>query len=133
MMLWGAPSHHPATGRSLLVAPRWSAVRTSPDVEQAESAPARAPDAERALCPGQPHWLGGHASRPPIHVGKAAHREGHCRPGPHADFGPVDRELKKILFYFLFGFKLNSNFKILYLNIQSSKNYEISSIGVIIL
>jgi hypothetical protein len=40
-------------------------------------------------------------------------------------------KIKKFLFYFSFGFKLNSNFKILYLNIQSSKNYETSSIGFI--
>jgi hypothetical protein len=39
---------------------------------------------------------------------------------------------KKILFYFSFGFKLNSNFKNLYLNIQSSKNYEISYVKFII-
>jgi hypothetical protein len=38
----------------------------------------------------------------------------------------------KFLFYFHFSFKLNSNFKNLYLNIQSSKNYEISSVGFII-
>jgi hypothetical protein len=30
---------------------------------------------------------------------------------------------KKFIFYFLLGFKLNLNFKKLYLNIQSSKNY----------
>jgi hypothetical protein len=48
-----------------------------------------------------------------------------------AEFG-FDPKLQKFLFYFSFGFKLISNFKILYLNIQSSKNYEISSVGFII-
>jgi hypothetical protein len=41
------------------------------------------------------------------------------------------RILKKNHFLFSFGFKLNSNFKNLYLNIKSSKNYEISSVGFI--
>jgi hypothetical protein len=68
-----------------------------------------------------PHWVG-HAPCEPGH-------EGRSRPGPHADFGPVAREFKKFIFYFSFGFKLNSNFKNLYLNIRSSKNYEISSVG----
>jgi hypothetical protein len=39
---------------------------------------------------------------------------------------------KQFLCYFSFNFKLNSNFKILYLNMQSSKNYKISSVGFII-
>jgi hypothetical protein len=63
----------------------------------------------------------------PCRVGRAPckpGREGRCRPGPGNS--------KKILFYFLFGFKLNSNFKKIYLNIQSSKNYEINSVGFII-
>jgi hypothetical protein len=63
----------------------------------------------------------------------ASGREGRCRLGPHADFGPVAREFKKFLFYFLLSFKLNPNFKKLYLNIQSSKIYEISYVGFIIL
>jgi hypothetical protein len=66
------------------------------------------------------------------HVSREPGREGCCRPEPRADFGPVARELKKFIFYFSFGFKLNSNFKNLCLKIQSSKNYEISSIGFII-
>jgi hypothetical protein len=48
----GAPSCHSATGRSLSVTPRWSVVRTPMDVERAESAPACALVAERALRPG---------------------------------------------------------------------------------
>jgi hypothetical protein len=43
--------------------------------------------------------------------------EGRCQPGPRADFGPVAQEFKKLLLYFSFGFKLNSNFKNLHLNI----------------
>jgi hypothetical protein len=46
----------------------------------------------------------GHALREPGH-------EVHCRPGPRANFGPVAQEFKKIIFYFSFGFKLNSNLK----------------------
>jgi hypothetical protein len=34
---------------------------------------ARAPDAERALRPGRPRWLVGHASRPPVHTRQAVH------------------------------------------------------------
>jgi hypothetical protein len=53
--------------------------------------------------------------------------------GARANFGPVAPEFKKkILFYFSFFFKLNSNFKFFYLNIQSCKNYETSSVGFII-
>jgi hypothetical protein len=128
----GAPSHHPTTGRSLPVAPRWSIVCAPSDVERAKSAPARTPYVERALLPGRPHWLVGRASRPPVYARQATRHKGRCRPGPRADFSPVTREFKKILFYFSFGFKLNSNFKNLYPNIQSSKSYEISSVGFII-
>jgi hypothetical protein len=63
---------------------------------------------------------------------RAPGREGRCHRGPCANFGLVAWKFKKILFYFSFGFKLNSNFKKLYLNIQSSKNYEISVVGFII-
>jgi hypothetical protein len=66
------------------------------------------------------------------HAPRELGHEGRCRPGPRADFSLVAREFKKFIFYFSFGFKLNSNFKILYLNIQNSKNYEISSVGFII-
>jgi hypothetical protein len=71
-----------------------------------------------------PHWID-RALCEPGH-------EGRCRPRPHADFVPVAREFKKFIFYFLFSFKLNSNFKNLYLNIQSFKTYEINFIGFII-
>jgi hypothetical protein len=67
----------------------------------------------------------GHAPRDPG-------REGRCRPGPRANFGPVAWEFKKFVFYFSFDFKLNSNFKNVYLNIRSSKNYEIGSAGFLI-
>jgi hypothetical protein len=49
-----------------------------------------------------------------------------------AQFWPSSRLKLKKYFLFLFGFKLNSNFRNLYLNIQSPKNYEISSVGFII-
>jgi hypothetical protein len=52
--------------------------------------------------------------------------------GPRSGFGPVAGLIRKIHFLFYFGFSLNSNFENLYLNIQSSKNYEISSIGFVI-
>jgi hypothetical protein len=42
-------------------------------------------------------------------------------------------KIRKIYFLFPSGFSLNSNFRNLYLNIQSSKNYEISSVGFIFL
>jgi hypothetical protein len=44
--------------------------------------------------------------------------------------GPLISEV--VLSQFPSGFSLNSNFKKLYLNIQTSKNYEISSVGFII-
>jgi hypothetical protein len=47
-------------------------------------------------------------------------------------FGPEAIFDLKFLFLFFIQFPLNSNFKILYLNIQSSKNYETSSVGFII-
>jgi hypothetical protein len=49
-------------------------VHAPSDVGRAESAPARAPDVERALRPGRPRWLVGCASRPPVHAGQATHR-----------------------------------------------------------
>jgi hypothetical protein len=44
----------------------------------------------------------------------------------------VERALRLGRPRWLIRFKLNSNFKNLYLNIQSFKNYEISSVGFII-
>jgi hypothetical protein len=55
-----------------------------------------------------------------------------CVHGPSSVLAQKPFKIKKILFYFSFDFKLNSNFKNLYLNIQSSKNYEINSVGFII-
>jgi hypothetical protein len=55
-----------------------------------------------------------------------------CARGPSSVLAQKPFKNKKFLFYFSFGFKLNSNFKNLYLIIQSSKNYEISSVGFII-
>jgi hypothetical protein len=53
---------------------------------------------ERALRAGRPHWLVVRVSRPSVRAGQAAPREpgreGRCRPGPRADFGPVAREFK---------------------------------------
>jgi hypothetical protein len=49
-----------------------------------------------------------------------------------ARFRPISNFKLKILFYSFIQFQLNSNFKKLYLNIQSSKNYEISSFRFII-
>jgi hypothetical protein len=63
---------------------------------------------------------------------------GHSRPSARCAHGPSSVSAqnpfknKKLLFYFSFGFKLNSNFKNLYRNIQRSKNYETSSVGFII-
>jgi hypothetical protein len=100
--------------------------------------------AERVLCPSRPHWLvvrrspSGrlHAAcvgpQRPLSAWAVPGRKGRCQPGPCADFGLVARIFKNFHFYFSFSFKLNSNFKNLYLNIQSSKNYEISSVGFII-
>jgi hypothetical protein len=56
----------------------------------------------------------------------------HCALGLSSVLAQKPFKNFKFISYFHFGFKLNSNFKILYLNIQSSKNYEISSIGFII-
>jgi hypothetical protein len=56
----------------------------------------------------------------------------HCVRGPSSILAQEPFRIRKFLFYFSFGFKLDSNFTILYLNIQSSKNYEISSVGFII-
>jgi hypothetical protein len=91
---------------------------------------------ERALRAGRPHWLVGRVSRPSVRAGQAARRVSRAAKAA-VGLGPVPISAwwlgnSKFLFYFSFGFKLNSNFKILYLNIQSSKNYEISSIGFII-
>jgi hypothetical protein len=47
-------------------------------------------------------------------------------------FGPEAIFRLKIPFLFFYSVQLISNIKNLYLNLQSSKNYEISSIGFII-
>jgi hypothetical protein len=70
----------------------------------------------------------GRASRPSVHAGQAAHRVSRAAMAT-VGLGTVPilarwlGNSKKFIFYFLLGFKLNSNFKKLYLNIQSSKNY----------
>jgi hypothetical protein len=53
-------------------------------------------------------------------------RQAECALGMWADLN------KNFSFLFSFSFNLNSNFENLYLNIQSSKNYDISSVGFII-
>jgi hypothetical protein len=52
--------------------------------------------------------------------------------GPVPSFGPVAREFKKFLFFFG-SVWIVSNFKNSYLFAQSSKNYEISFVGFLIL
>jgi hypothetical protein len=107
-------------------------VRASPDVERAT----RAPDVERPLLLGRPRWLVGHASRPPVYAGQATPhepgREGHCRPRHRADFGPVAQEFKKNPFLLFEIIWTVLNFENSHLSVQSSKIYEISSIGFII-
>jgi hypothetical protein len=51
---------------------------------------------------------------------------------PALRFWPSGRFKLENPFSICFGFSINSNFENLYLNIQSSKNYEISSVGFII-
>jgi hypothetical protein len=91
----------------------------------------------------------GYASRPLIHAGQAARYVGRAKrygvvAGPQQavctlraqaglSFGPEAVFDLKFPFLFFIRFPLNSNFKNLYLNIQSSKNYETSFVGFIIL
>jgi hypothetical protein len=60
-------------------------------------------------------------------------KRAHSMWAAHLGFGPVPVLKLKIHFLFSFGSNLNSNIEKLYLNIQSSKNYEISSVGFKIL
>jgi hypothetical protein len=72
----------------------------------------------------------------PCRFGDVAGRDrpsAHCAHRPSSVSAQESFRIRNFLFYFSFGFKLNSNFGNLYLNIQSSKNYEISSVGFIIL
>jgi hypothetical protein len=92
--------------------------------------------AEQVLRPGQPRWLVGRVSRPPIRVGQDA-RLVHRVTKAAVGLGPVSISasgpgILKNHFLFSFGLKLNLNFKNLFLNMQSSKNYEICSVGFII-
>jgi hypothetical protein len=59
-------------------------------------------------------------------------REGHCRPRRRADFGPVAQGFKKNPFLLFEIIWTVLNFENSYLFVQSSKIYEISSIGFII-
>jgi hypothetical protein len=101
-----------------------------------------------ALRLGQLRWLVGCASRPSIHAGQAtrcvslvkrfsavagpqqAERTLRARAG--LGVGPEAVFDLKFPFLFFIRFPLNSKFKNLYLNIQSSKNYETSFIRFII-
>jgi hypothetical protein len=90
----------------------------------------------------------GRTSRPSIRVGQAARyvsraerfgavvgpQQAKCtlRARAGLGFGPKVVVDLKFPFLFFIQFPLNSNFKNLYLNIQSSKNYEISFVGFII-
>jgi hypothetical protein len=90
-------------------------------------------DAGRGLRPAKP--VVGHAAQLVQHCGLVAvGRARAVRIARRLSSISAQKPFKKlkIHFYFSFGFKLNSNFKILYLNIQSFKNYEISSVGFII-
>jgi hypothetical protein len=99
------------------------------------------------LRPGWLRWLMGRTSRPPIHAGQAAHcvsraerfdamaglqqAERTLRAQAGHGFGPEAVFNLKFPFLFFIQFPLNSNFKNVYLNIHSSKNYETSSVGFI--
>jgi hypothetical protein len=102
----------------------------------------------RSRAPGRPSWLVGRVSRQPVRVGQATRHVSRAKlfgavAGPQQakralctwaelGFGLEAVSKLKSLFYFHFSFKLNLNFKNLYLNIQGSQNYEISSVGFII-
>jgi hypothetical protein len=102
----------------------------------------------RALCPGLLHWLVGHTSRSPICAGQSARcvsqaerfsavaglqqAELTLRARAGLGFSPEAVFDLKFPFLFFIQFLRNSNFTNLYLNIQSSKNYESSSVGFII-
>jgi hypothetical protein len=88
-------------------------------------------DAGRVLLPARP--VVGRATQAYSALWPGCDRPSmHCACGPSSVSAQKPFKNKKFIFYFLFGFKLNSYFKKLYLNIQSSKNDEISSVGFII-
>jgi hypothetical protein len=106
--------------------PRMKHAPESPRVGvlSSRAASVRRPASAMWATPARPVWRCGQAA-----VGRAyTVHAGRARLGPrsHLFF------FKKIIFYFSFGFNLNSNLKNLYLNIQSTKKYEISSVGFII-
>jgi hypothetical protein len=102
----------------------------------------RSPPSPRALCApstgvGSDMWagsarLGPRRAKPSGSVVGPRRLSAYCVLAGRAHFQPDGRLKIEIIFHFYFDSNANSNFKILYLNIQSSKNYEISSVGFII-
>jgi hypothetical protein len=114
-MLWG--STFPSSGHWALVADHATVERCGSTVGcRASRARSRACSRRRA---GAAPWPASLACGPreqavgPRRAGRAPRepgRNGHCRPGHRADFGPVAREFKKI--HFLFFIRFQTEFKL---------------------